>query len=152
MYAVFAAIVKSTMERVDGSHAAVPIEMMTYGRGGLGGSGGLCGALNGAAAAIGLYCPSHEQGALVRTLVRWFQSESLPVFVSPDSDPSHLTPPSVSASSDCHVSLAQWKEAAGGGVTRDQRSERCRRLSADAAAKAVELLNGLVGDDGSRCP
>ena len=48
---------------------------------------------------------------------------------------------SVSDSPLCHASNAKWISRSGFGLASAERKERCARLTADVAAKAVELLN-----------
>jgi len=145
MYAAVGSVVDTLAEQHGPPHDSFPTAMMTYGRGGMGGYGSICGAVNGAAAVIGIYCPADRQGKLVRTLLRWFAETELPIYSpagTPEaSDTEHETPASIGSSIDCHPSLAAWREAAGERVTAAQRKVRCARLTADAAAKAVELLN-----------
>ncbi len=41
----------------------------------------------------------------------------------------------------CHVSLGKWCKTSGAVIGNPEVKERCRRLTADAASKTVELLN-----------
>lgn len=145
MYAAVGSVVHTLAERLGPPHDSFPLEMMTYGRGGMGGFGSICGAINGAAAVIGIYCPADRQGTLVRKLLRWFTETELPIYspegTSEGSDTEHETASSVNGTVDCHPSLASWREAVGRRVNREERRVRCARITADAAAKAVELLN-----------
>lgn len=50
-------------------------------------------------------------------------------------------PSSVSGSPLCHVSVSEWCKVSDYKAEGKERSERCGRLTADVAAKTVELLN-----------
>ncbi|MBE6442608.1 MAG: hypothetical protein E7022_09915 [Desulfovibrio desulfuricans] len=44
----------------------------------------------------------------------------------------------------CHISVSKWCYANKEEATSKKRSERCGRLTADACAKAVEILNAKI--------
>ena len=50
-------------------------------------------------------------------------------------------PTSISGSPLCHISVTKWCEASGFGSGSDERKERCGRLTAEVAGRAVEILN-----------
>ena len=54
MYAIFGSVVPQLADKIGEPYASIPLQMYKYGHGGIGGYGTLCGALNGAAALIGL--------------------------------------------------------------------------------------------------
>ena len=41
----------------------------------------------------------------------------------------------------CHISSGRWRAVAGVSIASPRRKDRCRRLTADIAAKTAELLN-----------
>ncbi len=55
MYGVFKSIVSQLEKKNSESNITFPYHMMKYGSGGVGNYGSVCGALNGAAAAIGTF-------------------------------------------------------------------------------------------------
>lgn len=142
MYALFASIV-TAMGRVQGEpYLSFPVHMMKYGQGGVGLWGSLCGAVNGGAAVIGLFAPEKlQREQLIAELFSWYESTELPTYRPKGTKHSSPVPKSVSHSVLCHVSVGRWCAASGEDVGSPAMNERCRRLTADVAAKTVELLN-----------
>lgn len=150
-HAVFTAIIGylATLELFDATGAPIanpfaniPKNMMNWGAGGSG-IGTLCGALNGAFAALGLI--TTDNGELIKELTTWYAESMLPEYV-PEVDPARPTtslyiPQSIAGVELCHASVTNWCRTSGVNVADASRGERCARLSADVAAKAVELLN-----------
>lgn len=147
MYGVFNSVVAQLAEKRGEPYKSFPVDMMRYGAGGAGGSGSLCGALNGAAALIGLFGKTGEQtNQFIGELFLWYEQTELPVYVPRKPNLDIEVPTSISNSVLCHVSITKWCEASGYEASGKQRSERCRRLTADTARKTVEMLNaGFAG-------
>ncbi len=150
-YGAFHAIVSALGEKVGDPYANFPTMLMKYGEGGIVGLGSLCGALNGACAAIGLIA-GEDYKPLVSELAAWYSSTPLPTDISNEYAVNHeflvseyksdqSLEQSVSGSTLCHVSVTQWCKASGFASGSSERSERCGRLTGDVAAYAVELLN-----------
>jgi len=141
MYGVFAGIVGQLAERHGQPYASFPLDMMDYGMGGVMGYGSLCGALNGAAAAISLFVPEMEKkGLFVHELFAWYEQTPLPLY-SPGAQQALSVKQAKAESVLCHVSAAKWCKAAGLPFDSIDRRERCRRLTAETARRTVELLN-----------
>ena len=148
MYGVFAPAVEQLAERRGEPYQSFPIGMMRYGAGGTGGSGSLCGALNGAAALIGLFAESEEQTKkLIGGLFLWYEQAELPVYVPRKPVLDIDVPTSVSNSVLCHVSATRWCDMAGCKTFSKPQKERCKRLTADTAKKTVEILNASFAGD-----
>ncbi len=124
--------------------------LMQYGAGGALGWASLCGALNGAAAAIQMVSDNWKR--IGDMLFRWYETTVFPSDKSNEYASRHeffvkkyksdkVLPQSVSHSILCHVSVSNWCEVSGYASGSPERSERCARLTGDVAAKAVELLN-----------
>jgi hypothetical protein len=142
MYGLFGAVVTGLASTRGEPFRSFPLHMMRYGRGGVGGWGSLCGALNGGAAVIGLVEPAKpRQEQLVAELFSWYETTALPTYSPQGQNDSPALPKSVSGSVLCHLSVRRWCQASGCEVESDAMKERCRRLTADVAAKTVELLN-----------
>ena len=139
MYGAFMAIFE-TWQKVAGVKVVFPAHMMRYGERGVGGWGTVCGTLNGGAAAIGLFVQEKRlRQALIGELFSWYENTSLPVF-QPKGSPAIA--PSKAESVLCHISVFKWQEKIDEKSYNDElREERCRRLTADVAAKTVEILN-----------
>ncbi|MBX3744016.1 MAG: C-GCAxxG-C-C family protein [Verrucomicrobiae bacterium] len=158
MYAVFRGIVETWRETHGTSLQSFPYQMMDYGHGGVAGYGTLCGALNGAAAAVGLFEASQRvRDVLLVDLFKWYEHSSLPQHRPPDQP---AVPVSVAGSVLCHASVARWCTVAQSNPYSSDRGERCRRLSADVTRHTVDLLNGnrsrprrdlMVRDGSSDC-
>ncbi|MDA3925736.1 MAG: C-GCAxxG-C-C family protein [Kiritimatiellae bacterium] len=145
MYAAVKSVISQLAETHGEPFASFPVHMMKYGHSGVGGYGTLCGALNGSASLIGLFVDDKKiRDALIKDLFRWYENTALPVF-QPNKPILDFTPPkSICKSPLCHASTTCWANAAGCRVDSKERSERCKRLTADVAAKLVTMLNKLV--------
>ncbi len=152
-YGAFYAVVSMLREKVGGPYNQIPLRMLGYGRGGVANWGTICGALNGAAAAINLVAPDADTNKLVSELVGWYTGFAFP---SKEANaigvaggfkydekpyPKLELVTSVSDSPLCHASNAKWIAKSGFLLPTNERKERCARLTGDVAAKAVELLN-----------
>jgi hypothetical protein len=142
MYATFISVVSQLAEKFGDPYASFPFHMMKYGHGGIGGFGTTCGAINGAAALIGLFITEKKiQDSLITGLFRWYEKTKLPEF-RPQSPMLDFTPPSsISNSTLCHGSNTNWVKASGFKITSEERKERCRRLTGDVAAQTTVVLN-----------
>jgi len=141
MFAVMSGIVGTLAARHGEPYRSFPLAMARYGHGGVGGYGCLCGALNGAAAVIGLFHPQQRtRDLLITELFKWYEQTELPIF-EPAGPAPVSAPRSRAGSILCHASIANWCRTSSGNPYDKARSERCRRLSADVTAKAAELLN-----------
>lgn len=139
MYAVFRGLVETWGVSRGNPSVPFPFTMMDYGHGGAGGYGSLCGALNGAAAVISLFEPAQRlRDVLIVDLFKWYESTALPHFQPASGAPVST---SIAGSVLCHASIARWCGASKEDPYSASRGERCRRLSADVAAKTAEQLN-----------
>jgi hypothetical protein len=144
MYATIVSVVSQLAEKTGEPFASFPIHMFRYGHGGIGGYGSVCGALNGAAALIGLLITEKSvQDQMINDLFQWYEETSLPVF-SPRNAAMDYTPPkSISNSILCHASNTNWCKESGLQVNSKERKERCRRLTGDVARKVSASLNEI---------
>ncbi len=148
-FAAFDAIVGELQREVGPPYTAFPTAMMVFGEGGVAGVATLCGALNGAAAAIFLTTggPANEKRAaayrVIRELFSWYEQEALPNFRP--AKPKFEIRTSVARSPLCHVSVSTWCKATGYKAFSPQRGERCAWLAGAVAKHAVELLNAHAG-------
>lgn len=141
MYSVFAGIFE-TWKAASGSNLTFPLYMMNYGNGGVAGWGTLCGALNAAAAAMGLFVQDKLlYQKLISELFTWYEDTELPVF-QPKDAPKIDT--SKSESVLCHISISKWCSKSGHEAKSTERGERCIRLAASVTAKTVEILNAAL--------
>lgn len=153
MYALTGSIVTTLGDMVGEPYRSFPFRMMQYGAGGTGGWGTICGALNGAAAMIGLMHAKKgiEAGArpldafpwyrLIAEVFRWYETAELPKYQPEECANSFEIPSSVAGSVLCHVSLSNWCKISGHKAFTPEMQERCRRLTADVARKTVDVLN-----------
>ncbi|MBI4785903.1 MAG: C_GCAxxG_C_C family protein [Chloroflexi bacterium] len=142
----------SLREKIGFPYTQMPTDFMTYGVGGLADTASLCGAINGAAAAMTLVLGKDDWKKIVKELVNWYTKTPFPSDISNQYAKDHkflvekyksdkVFVSSVSRSTLCHVSVTKWCKASGYASGSDERSERCGRLTADVAAQAVVLLN-----------
>ena len=153
-YAAFDGIIALLREQLPGTFPIFPNEIMYYGHGGVAGWGTICGAINGAAAAISLVCDKATSDQLINELCGWYTQELLPSTISNDyavagtftaTKSDEVLAQNACDSVLCHVSVSKWCEASGVGVADAKRKERCARVSGDVAAKGAELLNAHYG-------
>ncbi|MBT8763055.1 C_GCAxxG_C_C family protein [Desulfohalobiaceae bacterium Ax17] len=138
-FGAFEAIVGSLREKVGHPYNLIPTEIMTFGRGGVAGWGTICGALNGASAAIALVVGEYKKyKGLLNELLAWYSKVEMPIYIPAGQKDMVKT---VAGSPLCHASVMNWCEAANVGAKSKLRSERCARLTADVAKKTAELLN-----------
>ncbi|MBP7050995.1 MAG: C-GCAxxG-C-C family protein [Phycisphaerae bacterium] len=147
MYGVFKSIVGQLAGQYGEPYRSFPCGMMTYGAGGVASWGSLCGALNGAAAAIALFARKKEQQAgLTNQLFFWYEQTELPVYVPAQPKLAMQMPKSLARSILCHPSVGAWCKVSGYPVAGKEHMERCARLTADTARQTVLVLNeGLSG-------
>jgi len=147
MYATVRSVISQLAEKTGEPYASFPFHMFKYGHGGVGGYGSVCGAINGAAALIGLLIPDKTiQDRLITDIFRWYEREPLPAF-NPSEPALDFTPArSVSNSVLCHASNTNWSNTAGFKVSSNERKERCRRLTGDVVQKVTTALNEIHAD------
>lgn len=142
MYASFKSVVSQLADQVGEPFTSFPFRMLGYGHGGIGGYGTVCGALNGAAALIGLLVPDRKnQDYLIKSLFQWYEESQLPQFIPPNPSLDFTPPMSISRSVLCHASNSNWSKASGYKIKAKQQKERCRRLTADVVMQAVTGIN-----------
>ncbi|MGE5553777.1 MAG: C-GCAxxG-C-C family (seleno)protein [Betaproteobacteria bacterium] len=143
-YGCFKAILSQLREKIGFPYTGVPYETMKYGVGGYVGWGTLCGALNGAGAAISLCVGQMEALKVINELVGWYTTYEFP---SDRMDSFAKVKNQVRCSVGsplCHVSVGKWVNKAGVKVNSPEHNERCAKLTGDVAHKAVELLNAIA--------
>lgn len=140
MFGAFEGIIAELRDKVGGPYKAFPSAMMKYGAGGVAGWGTLCGALNGAAAAIYLMQDAKVANAIIGELFAWYGAEALPNY-KPKNPKFQTIVTSVANSQLCHVSVTTWSKTSGLKTGSPERAERCAWLTASVAKYTVELLN-----------
>ena len=141
MYGVFESIIGQLGEKFGEPYSLFPFEMMRYGEGGVAGWSSLCGALNGAAAAIKLVSKNYI--TQVNELFTWYEQILLPTYVPKKPRLAFDMPTSISGSVICHTSVTLWTKASGNKYRNDskERDERCARVTASVAEYTAKLLN-----------
>jgi hypothetical protein len=140
MFGAFNGILGTLSTAYGEPYSSFPTAMMTYGRGGAVGWGTLCGALNGAAAAISLFVDGDDKSKLINDLFNWYVQAELPLFVPGEPPDQVKIEPKKALSPLCHVSLAN----SGYFHSPMERGERCARLTSDVAQRTVMLLNARL--------
>jgi len=149
----FAGIVNPLGEEIGEPFSMIPLEMMSFAGGGVKGWGTLCGALNGASAAVSLVCDLKASGEIINELLGWYTNELFPSEISNSHAKKvgysafkckKILPQSRSGSPLCHVSVTKWSNASGYALGSPEQDERCARLTGDVVAKAVTLLNDFT--------
>jgi hypothetical protein len=151
-YGAFNAIVSALAETVGEPFTLVPPQMMYFGGGGGAGWGTLCGALNGAAAAMSLVVDRSTASSLIGELFGWYTTASFPSDVSNDyavkraffvNRSDVALKQTVSTTPLCHGSVSKWCTESRYKASSPERAERCARLTGDTVARAIELLNDM---------
>jgi hypothetical protein len=147
MYATVKSVISQLAEKIGEPYTSFPFHMFKYGHGGVGGYGSVCGALNGAAALIGLFISDRSiQDSLIGDIFQWYEKEPFPTF-SPANPAFDFTPArSVPNSILCHASNTNWSNDTGLKVSSKERKERCRRLTGDVTQKVTTALNEIHAD------
>ncbi len=142
MYATVKGVLSQLADKFGEPYESFPFHMMKYGHGGIAGFGTVCGALNGAAALIGLFVSGKKmKDSLTTGLFRWYEKKSLPEFKPREPILDFDPPGAVSNSILCHASNTSWVNATGYEIKSKQRIERCRRLTGDVASQTTFILN-----------
>lgn len=137
--AVVAGIVEELAEVYGYPYNQINPRMFANGGGGYGRKT-LCGSLGGACAVLGLFCESKDAGALRNELYTWYEGHEFPQY-----QPVMESVYTVSNSIQCADSVGNWMAASGKEFSSPERAARCAGLSAEVAAKVVELLNVKYG-------
>jgi len=148
MFATFEGITGELRQSVGYPYTSFPRYMLMYGEAGVAGTATLCGALNGAAAAIFLIAggirPERKElaFAMTRDLFTWYEQTDLPDF-EPEVSLFDIVK-SVSGSPLCHASVSNWCKAANAKSYSPERAERCAWLCGSVARRTVQLLDAAA--------
>lgn len=145
-YGAFDAVMQQLRDKIGYPYTIMPSEIMMWGGTGGAGWATLCGALIGACTAINLVVgpTKKEVDSVVNELLGWYTTFPFPQYEPPLGKAleveGHL-PTSIAGSTLCHASVSVWCKESKYRAESKERSERCGRLTADVAAKTVQLLN-----------
>lgn len=140
MYGSFEGIIGELRALVGPPYNTLPVQMMAYGKAGVNGWGTLCGALNGAAAAIYLVSDDKTRDQIIDEVYSWYSQEALPKY-TPKNPKFQKIISSTSQSPLCHISVTTWCNASGFAALSPERAERCAWLTASVAQYVAEQLN-----------
>lgn len=145
-YGTFYSIIGVMGEKYGAPYNQFPFSMFEANKGGVSDWGTVCGALYGAAAAFALFWGRKERNPMVDELFRWYEKTALPIYNPGDKAQGVAgpIPNNVSDSVLCHLSVSKWCFQNKIEATSKKRSERCGRLTADVARKAIEILNAKI--------
>lgn len=118
-------------------------DLMKFGGGGISSWGSLCGSVNAGAAVIQMVAGANA-AALIDEYFGWYCDFSFPSarFDALSLYPNQAT--TVSQSPLCHNSSGLWATTYGFKINSYERKDRCAKVAADCAYKAVELLNAFL--------
>jgi hypothetical protein len=145
-YGVFESIVGSMGRKHGAPYNQFPFAMMEVGKSGISDWGTICGALLGAASAMALFWGRKERDPMVTELFRWYEKTALPNYVPAAGAPgvAGALPIHIPGAVLCHISVSTWCQATGIPAADKKRGERCARLTADVAMKAIEIMNAKI--------
>lgn len=120
-------------------------DLMRFGGGGIAHWGTVCGAVNAGVTIIQMVA-GPSVAALTNEYMGWACD-----FAFPTTRVDHLSlypnqPTSVAKSPLCHNSSGNWAYTYGYRIGSPERKERCAKVAADCAYKAVELLNAWLAN------
>lgn len=136
---VVAGVLEELAEIYGYPYNQIPARAFANGGGGYGNQT-LCGSLGGACAVIGLFCEAKVSGSIRNQLFDWYKKAEFPQY-----QPVMESVYTVSNSIQCSDSVGNWMKASGNEFGSPARAARCAGLSAEVAAKVVELLNIQYG-------
>lgn len=145
-YGAFYSIVGLMAERHGAPYSQFPFSMMEVGKSGISGWATICGALLGAASAYALFWGRKERNDMVNDLYRWYEQTAFPIYNPGPAAKGFVgdLPTSIANSPLCHISVSKWCYETGIPEKSKERSERCARITADVAKKAVEIMNAKI--------
>lgn len=140
MYASAKALLDTLYDTAGTPWDTLPADMFLYGKGGAFNWGTLCGALNGS-----LYVMTLAAGTSVdplgNELMGWYTTNPFPSRLCDSYAKYTRVRQTTSNSPLCHLSVSIWCNTTHVTVDSDQKKDRCAKVAADTAAKAVEILN-----------
>jgi hypothetical protein len=146
--AVISSIFGQLREKVGEPYKSFPIDSFIYLEGGQVGWGTICGAPAGANMVFNLIIGPRKP--LTDTItahqmcidtMEWYSKASMPIYMPKNPKITAELPHTVSNSPLCHLSVGKWMKAANKPLSSPERKDRCARVTASTAYKAVELLN-----------
>lgn len=145
-FGTFYSIVGLMGEKYGAPYNQFPFAMLEANKGGISDWGTICGALYGSVAAFSLFWDRKEVRPMVNELFRWYEVTKLPIYNPGDAAQGVKgdLPMSASDSVLCHISVSKWCYENKVQADSKQRSERCGRITADAALKAAEIFNAKI--------
>ena len=145
-YGVFEAMIGTMGRKYGAPYEQFPFHMMEVGKSGISEWGTICGALLGAASAFALFWGRKERDPMVTELFRWYERTALPIYAPGAAGHGAVgpLPTHVSGSVLCHLSVSTWCLATGIDASSPKRGERCSRVTADVAVKAIEIMNAKL--------
>ncbi|MDL2285582.1 C-GCAxxG-C-C family protein [Desulfovibrio sp. OttesenSCG-928-F07] len=148
-YGVFYSIIGTMGKKWGAPYNSFPYSMLEMGKSGVSEWGTLCGALLGAVSAFSLFWGRKDRDPMVDELFRWYETAAFPMYTPPkNAKAAKLNeislPTSVADSVLCHISVSRWSYKNGIPAQSKERSERCARITADTAKKAVEIMNAKI--------
>jgi hypothetical protein len=139
-YATSSGIILTMAGKVGEPYSSYPVDSMVWGHGGGVGWGATCGTLTGASNTIGLIVGGKTAEEMINDLFNWYTTTELPIY-QPPTPKTEIKSVNASGSPLCHISVGKWMAKENVKFFSDQRKDRCARLSADVAKKAIEMLN-----------
>jgi hypothetical protein len=138
-YGVVSGVLIPLQDEIGEPYISLPLDAFRFGHSGVVGWGTTCGTLIGVGIATGFIAGKTGE-EILNKVINWYCVTSLPNYnpVSPKSNIKHT---SKSDSPLCHISAGKWMEKEGVPFGSAPRAERCARLAANVAAKAVTFLN-----------
>lgn len=148
-YSAFAALVQTYAEQFGAPYNNFPFPLLQHRRGRYSGAGKTCGALIGAGTFFDILWGKKAAAPQVRELHDWYAAVALPNYapsakVLEQCQGKGLDmrlPVSVATSALCTDSQVNWVKACNFSMEDRFKKERCGRITADVALKALEIVN-----------
>ncbi|SNR62398.1 C-GCAxxG-C-C family (seleno)protein [Desulfurobacterium atlanticum] len=138
--ASFKAIIETLSEKIGEPYSFIPSSILAYGKAGIYGWCGVCGAFNGTSAAVSVIFEGNDKKvkAVLNHLANFLLSNVQPVFLPGNVDSIlRISLPSLS----CSDIFLRFHKEHGVDFEDDRRKKFCRCLTYTTVFKTVEILN-----------
>lgn len=144
-YGVFYGLVGQLAEKYGAPYAFFPFHMLQAHDARLLEKNVICGELQGAVSAMGLFWDATKRNSMTSQLFNWYKNTALPQYAPAHPHLFSPIPATVAHSALHHISAGKWSHMAGKSLKSQEYRERNARMAADIAFKSAEIMNANIG-------